>query len=148
MILGIRSLLEGYEPVDLINARVGRQLPELIDVVRVDVKSVPESIAIVNLGNNGAISEDRVRELFELLKNQPYFVVVNAAVPRGWREANNEIITSVIDEYPNGRLVDWDRISTDRPEYFAPDGVHLVPTGANVYVSSILEVLEEIGYRE
>jgi peptidoglycan/LPS O-acetylase OafA/YrhL len=148
VILGIRSLLEGYEPVDLINARVGRQLPELIDVVRVDVKSVPESIAIVNLGNNGAISEDRVRELFELLKNQPYFVVVNAAVPRGWREANNEIITSVIDEYPNGRLVDWDRISTDRPEYFAPDGVHLVPTGANVYVSSILEVLEEIGYRK
>ena len=148
VILGIRSLLEGYEPVDLINARVGRQLPELIDVVRVDVKSVPESIAIVNLGNNGAISEDRVRELFELLKNQPYFVVVNAAVPRGWREANNEIITSVIDEYPNGRLVDWDRISTDRPEYFAPDGVHLVPTGANVYVSSILEVLEDIGYRE
>jgi hypothetical protein len=142
VILGIRSLLEGYEPVDLINARVGRQLPELIDVVRVDVKSVPESIAI------GAISEDRVRELFELLKNQPYFVVVNAAVPRGWREANNEIITSVIDEYPNGRLVDWDRISTDRPEYFAPDGVHLVPTGANVYVSSILEVLEDIGYRE
>jgi len=69
-------------------------------------------------------------------------------VPRGWREANNEIIASVIDEYPNGRLVDWDRISTDRPEYFAPDGVHLVPTGANVYVSSILEVLEEIGYRE
>jgi peptidoglycan/LPS O-acetylase OafA/YrhL len=148
VILGIRSLLEGYEPVDLINARVGRQLPELIDVVRVDVKSVPESIAIVNLGNNGAISEDRVRELFELLKNQPYFVVVNAAVPRGWREANNEIITSVIDEYPNGRLVDWDRISTDRPEYFAPDGVHLVPTGANAYVSSILEVLEDIGYRE
>ena len=148
VILGIRSLLEGYEPVDLINARVGRQLPELVDVVRVDVKSVPESIAIVNLGNNGAIREEQVRELFELLKDQPNFIVVNAAVPRGWREANNEIIASVIDEYPNGRLVDWDRISTDRPEYFAPDGVHLVPTGANVYVSSILEVLEEIGYRE
>jgi lysophospholipase L1-like esterase len=148
VILGIRSLLEGYEPVDLINARVGRQLPELIDVVRVDVKSVPVSIAIVNLGNNGAIREEQVRELFELLKDQPNFIVVNAAVPRGWREANNEIIAFVIDEYPNGRLVDWDRISTDRPEYFAPDGVHLMPTGANVYVSSILEVLEEIGYRE
>ena len=148
VILGIRSLLESYEPVDLINARVGRQLPELIDVVRVDVRSVPESIAIVNLGNNGAIREESVRELFELLKDQPYFIVVNAAVPRGWREANNEIIASMIDEYPNGRLVDWSRISTDRPEYFAPDGVHLVPTGANVYVSAILEVLEEIDYRE
>lgn len=148
VILGIRSLLEGYEPVELINARVGRQLPELIDVVRVDVKSVPDSIAIVNLGNNGAISEDQVRALFALLENQPYFIVVNAAVPRGWRKSNNEIIAAVIDEFPNGRLVDWDRISTDRPEFFAPDGVHLVPTGANAYVSSILEVLEEVGYRQ
>jgi peptidoglycan/LPS O-acetylase OafA/YrhL len=148
VILGIRSLLESYEPVDLINARVGRQLPELIDVVSVDLRSVPESIAIVNLGNNGAINEGSVRDLFDLLRNQPYFVVVNAAVPRGWREENNKIISRVISEYPNGRLVNWDQISTDRPSYFAPDGVHLVPTGANVYVAAILEVLEEIGYRE
>lgn len=148
VILGIRSLLESYEPVDLINARVGRQLPELIDVVAVDVGSVPESIAIVNLGNNGAISDSAVRDLFELLKNQPFFIVVNAAVPRGWQDANNEIVSRLISEYSNGRLVDWNRISTDRPEYFAPDGVHLVPTGANVYVSAILEVLEEVGYRE
>jgi hypothetical protein len=148
VILGIRSLLEEYEPVDLINARVGRQISELIDVVDVDVKSVPESIAIVNLGNNGAIKEESVRQLFDLLQNQPYFIVVNAAVPRGWRASNNEIVSRVIGEYPNGKLVDWDQISLDRPEYFAPDGVHLVPTGANVYVSAILEVLEEIGYRE
>ena len=147
VILGIRSLLESYEPVDLINARVGRQLSELIDVVRVDVKSVPESIAIVNLGNNGSINADSVRELFDLLANQPYFIVVNAAVPRGWRESNNDTIASVISDYANGRLVDWDQISRDRPEYFAPDGVHLVPTGANVYVSAILEVLEDVGYR-
>ena len=148
VILGIRSLLEGYEPVDLVNARVGRQLGELIDVVQIDVKSVPNSIAILNVGNNGAISEESVVELFELLKNQPNFVVVNAAVPRGWRDSNNEIVARVIARYPNARLVDWDRISRDHPEYFAPDGVHLVPTGANVYVASILEVLEEIGYRE
>jgi peptidoglycan/LPS O-acetylase OafA/YrhL len=148
VILGIRSLLESYEPVDLINARVGRQLSELIDVVRVDVRSVPKSIAILNVGNNGAIQEESVRELFDSLKGQPYFIVVNAAVPRGWRDSNNEITARVISEYPNGRMVDWAQISMDRPEFFAPDGVHLVPTGANAYVSSILEVLEEIGYRE
>ena len=148
VILGIRSLLESYEPVDLINARVGRQLSELIDVVRVDVESVPRSVVILNLGNNGAISEESVRELFELLKAQPAFIVVNAAVPRGWRDANNEIVARVVNDYPNAHLVDWNRISTDHPEYFAPDGVHLVPTGANVYVASILEKLEEIGYRQ
>lgn len=148
VILGIRSLLESYEPIELINARVGRQLSELIDVVRVDVRSVPQSIAILNLGNNGAIREESVRELFEALKDQPYFIVVNAAVPRGWRDSNNEITARVISEYRNGRMVDWANISIDRPEFFAPDGVHLVPAGANAYVSAILEVLEEIGYRE
>lgn len=148
VILGIRSLLEGYEPVDLVNARVGRQLNELIEVVKVDVKSVPNSIAILNVGNNGAISEGSVIELFELLKNQPNIIVVNAAVPRGWQDANNELLSRVITRYPNAYLVDWERISRNHPEYFAPDGVHLVPIGANVYVSAILEVLEQIGYRD
>jgi hypothetical protein len=147
VILGIRSQLEEYEPIDLINARVGRQINELIEVVGVDAKSVPGSIAVLNLGNNGPVSEEQVRKLFDLLANQPHFVVVNAAVPRGWRESNNQTIASVIADYENASLVDWDRISKNHPEYFAPDGVHLVPTGANVYVSAVLEVLEEIGYR-
>ncbi|MEY3344536.1 MAG: hypothetical protein RL125_257, partial [Actinomycetota bacterium] len=141
------SQLEEYEPIDLINARVGRQISELIEVAGVDVKSVPGSIAVLNLGNNGPVSEEQVRNLFDLLANQPHFVVVNAAVPRGWRDSNNETLARVIAEYDNASLVDWNRISKNHPEYFAPDGVHLVPTGANVYVSAILEKLEEIGYR-
>jgi peptidoglycan/LPS O-acetylase OafA/YrhL len=148
VILGIRSQLEGYEPIDLINARVGRQISELIEVVSVDVKSVPGSIAVLNLGNNGPVSEELVRKLFDLLAQQPHFIVVNAAVPRGWRDSNNETIARVIGDYPNSSLVDWNRISNNHPEYFAPDGVHLVPTGANAYISSILEVLERIGYRK
>ena len=116
-------------------------------MVGVDAKSVPGSIAVLNLGNNGPVSDEQVRKLFDLLANQPHFVVVNAAVPRGWRESNNQTIASVIADYENASLVDWDRISKNHPEYFAPDGVHLVPTGANVYVSAVLEVLEEIGYR-
>jgi hypothetical protein len=148
VILGIRSQLEGYEPIDLINARVGRQISELIEVVSVDVKSVPGSIAVLNLGNNGPVSEELVRKLFDLLAQQPHFIVVNAAVPRGWRDSNNETIARVIGDYPNSSLVDWNRISNNHPEYFAPDGVHLVPTGANAYIASILEVLERIGYRK
>ncbi|NDA82965.1 MAG: acyltransferase, partial [Actinobacteria bacterium] len=139
VILGIRSQLEEYEPIDLINARVGRQISELIEVAGVDVKSVPGSIAVLNLGNNGPVSEEQVRSLFDLLANQPHFIVVNAAVPRSWRDSNNETLARVIAEYDNASLVDWNRISNNHPEYFAPDGVHLVPTGANVYVSAILE---------
>jgi lysophospholipase L1-like esterase len=39
-------------------------------------------------------------------------------------------------------VVDWNAISEGHPEYFAPDGVHLVPAGVNAYVSAILEKLQ------
>jgi hypothetical protein len=37
--------------------------------------------------------------------------------------------------------VDWNSISEGHPEYFAPDGVHLLPTGVDVYVAEILKKL-------
>ena len=141
VILGIRSKLENKEQISLVNARVGRQAPELLAVMRVDQGSVPSSPVIFNLGNNNALSEQTVVEIFEVVKNQPQIIVVNTAVPRPWRDANNAIISKVASRYANVKLVDWDRISKDRPELFAPDGVHLSPMGSDVYVDLVLSVL-------
>ena len=141
VILGIRSKLESKEHISLVNARVGRQAPELLAVMRVDQSSVPSSPVIFNLGNNNALSEKTVVEIFEVIKNQPQIIVVNTAVPRPWRDSNNAIISKVASNYANVKLVDWDRISKDRPELFAPDGVHLSPIGSDVYVDLVLSVL-------
>ena len=141
VILGIRSKLENKEHISLVNARVGRQAPELLAVMRVDQSSVPSSPVIFNLGNNNALSEQTVAEIFEVIKNQPQIIVVNTAVPRPWRDSNNEIISKVAAKYANVKLVDWYKISKDRPELFAPDGVHLSPTGSDVYVDLVLSVL-------
>ncbi|MDA3030621.1 MAG: acyltransferase family protein [Actinomycetota bacterium] len=141
VILGIRSKLENKEHISLVNARVGRQAPELLAVMRVDQSSVPSSPVVFNLGNNNALSEQTVAEIFEVIKNQPQIIVVNTAVPRPWRDSNNEIISKVAAKYANVKLVDWYKISKDRPELFAPDGVHLSPTGSDVYVDLVLSVL-------
>jgi peptidoglycan/LPS O-acetylase OafA/YrhL len=141
VILGIRSKLENKEHISLVNARVGRQAPELLAVMRVDQSSVPSSPVIFNLGNNNALSEQTVVEIFEVIKNQPQIIVVNTAVPRSWRDSNNAIISKVASRYANVKLVDWDRISKDKPELFAPDGVHLSPMGSDVYVDLVLSVL-------
>jgi peptidoglycan/LPS O-acetylase OafA/YrhL len=141
VILGIRSKLESKEHISLINARVGRQAPELLAVMRVDQSSVPSSPVIFNLGNNNALNEQTVIDIFEVVKNQPQVIVVNTSVPRAWKDANNAIISKVASRYSNVRLVDWDRVSKDRPELFAPDGVHLSPTGSDVYVDLVLTVL-------
>ncbi|CAB4576437.1 unannotated protein [freshwater metagenome] len=141
VILGIRSKLEAKQHISLVNARVGRQAPELLAVMRVDQTSVPESPVVFNLGNNNALAESTVVEIFETLKNQPQIIVVNTAVPRSWKDANNAIISSVAARYPNVILIDWNKISSGRPELFAPDGVHLSPAGSDVYVDLVVSVL-------
>jgi len=86
-----------------------------------------------------------VEKLFGLIKQQPHIIIVNTAVPRGWRDDNNSIIRSVAAEYPQARLVDWGSISQGHPEFFAPDGVHLNDVGSDVYVAAIVESLKSVG---
>ena len=143
VILGIRSVLEENQPISLVNARIGRQAPELLEVLIQDQPQALDSPIIFNLGNNNALSREQVEQIFEAVKGQPQIIVVNTAVPRPWRDGNNQIINEVAAKYPQADVIDWNAISNGRPEFFAPDGVHLVPAGVNVYVSAILEKLQE-----
>lgn len=141
VILGIRNVLATYEKIELINARVGRQIGELIEVTKTDQQFVGDSPVVLNMGNNNRLIESDVIELMEIVKNQPRIIVVNTAVPRSWRDENNEIIARVVSSYPNTTIIDWQSLSANHPEYFASDGVHLNPPGVNAYVAAILEVL-------
>ena len=143
VILGIRNVLAKYQKIELINARVGRQIGELIEVAKTDQQYVAKSPVILNMGNNNALREADVRSLLDIVKNQPEIIVVNTAVPRSWRESNNKVIANVVKDYSNATLVSWDVISKNHPEYFAEDGVHLNPPGVNAYVAAILEVLNK-----
>ena len=141
VILGIRNVLAQYERIELINARVGRQINELIEVAKTDQQFVGKSPVVLNLGNNNKLVESDVVKLMEIVKDQPKIIVVNTAVPRSWKESNNALINSVVSRYPNTTVIDWASLSENHPEYFATDGVHLNPPGVNAYVSAIREVL-------
>jgi len=141
VILGIRHVLEMNQPIALINARVGRQAPELLEVMLRDGSMVPNSPVVFNIGNNNALTRAQVIAIFEAVKAAPQRIVVNTAVPRPWREANNALVNEIGATYPNTVIVRWDQISDGHPEYFAPDGVHLVPAGARAYVAAIASYL-------
>ena len=141
VILGIRHVLEMNHPIALINARVGRQAPELLEVMLSDGPLVLNSPIVFNIGNNNALTREQVIAIFEAVKAAPQRIVVNTAVPRPWRDANNELINEIAATYPNTVVIRWDQISEGHPEYFAPDGVHLVPAGARAYVAAITNYL-------
>jgi hypothetical protein len=141
VILGIRHELEGSYPIAIINARVGRQAPELLEVMLRDGPLASKSPVVFNLGNNNTLTSAQVNAVFEAVKNAPLRIVVNTAVPRPWREANNVLIDEIAAKYPNTYVVRWDQVSDGHPEYFAPDGVHLVPAGVRAYVAAISSYL-------
>ena len=142
VILGIRATLGAQAPIALINARIGRQAPELLEVMQSDKAEVDDSPVIFNLGNNGVLNRSDVEAIFEVVKDQSQVIVVNAAVDRPWRDGNNALVAEIAKQYPAVTLIDWSAISAGHPEYFAPDGIHLVPTGVGVYVEEILKALK------
>ncbi len=141
VILGIRNELAKIYEIGLVNARVGRQAPELLKEIKDDLKTSPDGAVVLNLGNNNALREDDVVAILNALAAKEKVIVVNTAVPRSWRDGNNEIIRRVAARYSNVTVVDWAKVSEGHPEYFAPDGVHLVPTGVAVYVAEIARYL-------
>jgi peptidoglycan/LPS O-acetylase OafA/YrhL len=142
VILGIRNELAKKFEVGLVNARVGRQTPELLEEIIRDLPSAPDGEVVLNMGNNSALQEEEVVAILETLKSREKVIIVNTAVPRPWRDGNNEMIQSLSSRYANVSVVDWAKVSEGHPEYFAPDGVHLVPTGVAVYVAEISRFLD------
>ena len=142
VILGIRTALSEIRPLLVVNARVGRAAPELLEQMSRDLEKAAGSTVVMDLGNNDLLTEETVRAIFELVKESPRIVVVNTAVPRPYRDANNSLIAEIAAQYANVKVVDWNAISEGHPEYFAPDGVHLVPTGVSAYVIAIDEALK------
>ena len=140
VILGIHYELDARSPIAIINARVGRQASELIEVMKADKANAADATVIFNMGNNNKLTSDQVMAVFEEVKNQPRIIVVNTAVPRGWRDENNALIAQYAALY-GATVVDWASISMGHPEYFAPDGVHLVPAGVRAYVDAITATL-------
>jgi peptidoglycan/LPS O-acetylase OafA/YrhL len=140
VILGIRFELDARQNIGLINARVGRQAPELLEVITNDKVNMSNSPIVFNLGNNNKLTEEQVAAIFDAIKDQPRIVIVNTAVPRPWRDDNNVLIAQYASIY-GAYLVDWAAISEGHAEYFGSDGVHLAPAGVRAYVEAITSQL-------
>jgi hypothetical protein len=144
IILGIRQEMSQRYHLSVINARVGRQIDELISVAQQDKPLAKNAPVVVDVGNNNIITQADLITLLNIFAHQPWVVLVNTAVPRTYRDSNNTLISSVASQYKNVRVVDWNAISNGHPEYFAPDGVHLVSQGVYAYMGIINETISQL----
>ena len=69
-------------------------------MAQTDQQFVADSPVVLNLGNNNRLVESEVISMMEVVRNQPKIIVVNTAVPRSWKDENNQIISSVVADIP------------------------------------------------
>jgi hypothetical protein len=100
--------------------------------------------AVVFLGtnndNNMTEYEEKLREMFDVLSQNP-FVVLTTAEFRPKQLQINEIIKRVADEYGNITVLDWAAVARNNG-LIGADGVHLTADGRAVFTTAIARSLE------
>ena len=142
VVLGARESLKAVLGDISIDAAVSRQPEEIAERIRVrrDERRLGPDV-IIHMGTNGIVQEEDLKPILEELQDRNRVVVVNVRVPRVWMKPTNEMISSLVAQYPNARLADWNSVSKGKKGYFAPDGVHLTKTGAKAFGNLVNDTL-------
>ncbi len=120
-----------------VNAVVGRQADGAIDALRYQLNQGQlGGIVLIHIGTNGYVSGQQFDTMMGLV-GQRRVVFVNIRVPRAWEGPNNGLLATKVRQYPNASLVDWYSVAVHRPDFFAPDGVHLSAAGMQAYAATI-----------
>ena len=142
VVLSARDSLRSVIGKISIDAAVSRQPEVIADRIRLrrDERRLGPDV-IIHMGTNGIVQEEDLKPILDELSDRNRVVVVNVRVPRVWMKPTNKMIESLVAQYPNARLADWNAVSKGHKGYFAPDGVHLTKTGAEVFGNLVNDTL-------
>jgi hypothetical protein len=111
-----------------IDAAVGRQWKvgiSILTALRAAGQLPP--IVIVALGSNGRITATLFDQMMQACAGAQRVVFMTVTGPL---IGNNPIIRAGVARYPTAALADWNILAAKHPQWFAPDHVHLGPSGA------------------
>ncbi len=134
----LRSVI-GKVSIDAAVSRQPRVIAERISTRRDERRLGPN--VVIHMGTNGIVQENDLKPILEQLRDRNRVVVVNVQVPRVWMKPTNKTIAKLVKQFPNVRLADWNSVSKGHKNYFAPDGVHLTKTGAEIFGNLINDKL-------
>ncbi|MCY8070665.1 acyltransferase family protein [Bacillus inaquosorum] len=125
-----------------IDGKVGRQMSQALELAN-EYKSFnqPNKAVIIELGTNGYFTNSQIEQLLQSF-SKAHIYLVNTRVPRQWESKVNESLQQQAHAHQNVTLVDWHTEALQHPEYFTPDGVHLVPQGAKALTGLIVQAMK------
>jgi peptidoglycan/LPS O-acetylase OafA/YrhL len=139
MVGAAQTLANRLGPSLMVNAEVGRQLNDAVDLVAaMAADGTLGRVVLVNLGTNGPTSDERLDALFAAAGPDRRVLLVNVVVPRQWEAEVNDQLAAAAGRHPNAVLVDWRAVATTEPGLLRDDGFHVTPHGAERYADLII----------
>lgn len=135
VLLGASHYISRVLPNAVIDAKVGRQATEILDILDKYPQKITASDAIIiHVGTNGYIKKEILEKVVSKIgpDKKIYFLTINAPVP--WKDKVNENIRNM-QKYPNVRIIEWDKYKEE--DLFVTDRVHLSKKGIIKYASLI-----------
>ncbi|MBC7454436.1 MAG: acyltransferase [Massilia sp.] len=130
VLLGASAYLSKSIPSIHINAKVGRQASQGLKIAgELHGTSNDTNTMLLHLGTNGDITESQIKDALRALANWKSVLIINVHANRRWTTSNNDMIERMTHDFTNVHLINWHAISSDRPDYFVKDGIHLTQAG-------------------
>ena len=144
VMVDIGNVFQKEVPNATIDGKVGRQLSEANALITSQYQSFaqPKKDVVMQLGTNGAFTEDQVNQIIDDLGDANIYFV-NVRVPRDYEQNVNDSLKKAADKHKNVHLIDWHKASGGHPEYFAYDGVHLEYAGQKALSKLIIDELKK-----
>ena len=139
LMIDIQPYLEADLPGVTVDGMVSRQFETGIAVVQAArAAGTLGNVLVVELGTNGTVTSSDIAAMMQAAAGVRRVVFVNVDVPRSWEAADNAVLAAGVARYPGvAVLADWYSLSSDHPEWFDPDQVHLQPAGAQAMAALI-----------
>ncbi len=126
----------------VVDATVSRQFRHTIDVLGAYLEAgLDPTTVVVHLGTNGALTDQQVDQVADLVGPERNLLLLTVLVPRPWQDVSNETLAEGAARWCNAKLVDWRGLATESPEWIGADGVHLTTTGADAYARMLADNL-------
>jgi peptidoglycan/LPS O-acetylase OafA/YrhL/lysophospholipase L1-like esterase len=135
------KLAARFGPRFSMNAKVGRQASEFVDLARrLKHRGGQIDALIIQMGNNGPLYSDEMEALRKATSEVGELFLLSDHAPVSWQDESNHALTEADATWPHTTLIDWAPVAAAH-ENLLWDGIHLTPAGAGIYARLIVHAI-------
>ena len=124
------------------NAKVGRQADEFVDLVRrLKQRGGHIDALIIQMGNNGPLYGDEMEALRKATSNAGELFLIDDHAPVSWQDESNHALEEADETWPHTTLIDWAPVAAAH-ENLLWDDIHLTPGGAGAYARLVVRTVQ------